>query len=317
MYYTIRHTTRFRYNAPITESIMEVRIQPRSEGNQYCLDFQLHTSPRAHIMNYRGEFGNRVHHFDIPNSHNHLTITAQALIDVSAPSVLPETLTARAWDELDAITESGDYWDTLMPSHFANPSEMLYKLALELDLRRRADPLRVLRDLNSDIYNSFEYSPKTTRVDSPIDEALSLRKGVCQDFAHIMITLVRHLRIPCRYVSGYLYRGEARSTGEATHAWVEAFLPELGWVGFDPTNNTFTDERHVSVAVGRDYADVPPTRGVFRGKAESELAITVRIAPSKMTITDEFPLEPPAWIPTVSEIDERDQVQEQLVPHQQ
>ncbi len=161
MYYTIRHTTRFRYSAPINESIMEVRIQPRSDGNQYCLDFQLHTSPRAHIMNYRGEFGNRVHHFDIPNSHNQLTITAVALVDVTAPSSLPEALTARAWDELDTLTDSGDYWDTLMPSHFANPSEMLYELALELDVRRRDDPLTVLRNLNSDINRIFE-SPANT-----------------------------------------------------------------------------------------------------------------------------------------------------------
>ena len=317
MYYTIRHTTRFRYSAPINESIMEVRIQPRSEGNQYCLDFQLYTSPRAHIMNYRGEFGNRVHHFDIPNSHNQLTITAQALVDVTPPSPLPEALTAQAWDELDALTQSGDYWDTLMPSRFANPSELLYELAHELDVRRRDDPLTVLRDLNSAIYRTFEYSPKTTRVDSPIDEALSLRKGVCQDLAHIMITLARHLQIPCRYVSGYLYRGEISSIGEATNAWVEAYLHDLGWVGFDPTNNTVTDERHVRVAIGRDYADVPPTRGVFRGKAESELAVTVRIAPSQISLTDELPLEPPTLMPSANEVDERDQVQQQIVPQQQ
>ena len=316
MYYTIRHTTRFRYSAPINESIMEVRIQPRSEGNQYCLDFQLHTSPRAHIMNYRGEFGNRVHHFDIPNSHNQLTITAQTLVDVTAPSPLPDALSPRTWDELDALTKSGDYWDNLMPSHFANPTELLYALARELDVRRRDDPLTVLRDLNTAIYETFEYSPKTTRVDSPIDEALSLRKGVCQDFAHIMITLTRHLQIPCRYVSGYLSRGEGRSSGEATHAWVEAFLPDLGWVGFDPTNNAVTDERHVRVAIGRDYADVPPTRGVFRGKAESELTVTVRIAPSPMALNDDLPLEPPTWMPSPYEAGERDQVQQQIVPQQ-
>ncbi len=317
MYYTIRHTTRFRYSAPINESIMEVRIQPRSEGNQYCLDFQLHTSPRAHIMNYRGEFGNRVHHFDIPNSHNQLTITAQALVDVTAPSPLPEALTPQAWDELDALTGSDDYWDTLMPSRFANPSELLYELAHELDVRRRDDPLTVLRDLNSAIYRTFEYSPKTTRVDSPIDEALSLRKGVCQDLAHIMIALAHHLKIPCRYVSGYLYRGEGRFTGEATHAWVETYLPDLGWVGFDPTNNTIIDERHVRVAIGRDYADVPPTRGVFRGKAESELAVTVRIAPTQWALTDELPLEPSTWLPSAELMDERDQSQQQIVPQQQ
>jgi transglutaminase-like putative cysteine protease len=187
-------------------------------------------------------------------------------------------------------------------------------------VRRRDDPLTVLRDLNSAINSAFEYTPNSTRVDSPIDEALRMRKGVCQDYAHIMITLARQLNIPCRYVSGYLYqhsRGAERSTGEATHAWVEAYLPGLGWIGFDPTNNTTTDERHIRVAIGRDYADVPPTRGVYRGKAESELAVTVRIVPSQMTLTDELPVEPPHWVPAPYEMDERDQVQQELVPQQQ
>jgi len=322
MYYTIRHITRFRYSAPISESIMEVRIQPRSEGSQHCLDFRLHTGPRAHILTYRGEYGNRVHHFDIPNSHNSLTISAEALVDITAPPPLPETLDAPAWEELDALTANDDYWDSLMPSHFAAPTALLEELARELDVRRRDDPLTVLRDLNSAINNAFEYTPNTTRVDSPIDEALRMRKGVCQDYAHIMITLARQLKIPCRYVSGYLYqhsRGAERSTGEATHAWVEAYLPGLGWVGFDPTNNTTTDERHIRVAIGRDYADVPPTRGVYRGKAESELAVTVRISPSQMTLTDELPVEPPHWVPASYEMDERDQDQAQLqtMPQQQ
>ena len=323
MYYTIRHVTRFRYVTPISESIMEVRTQPRSEGNQYCLDFRLHTSPRSRILSYRGEFSNRVHHFDIPNFHSQLTITAQALVDVTPPTALPEALSEDAWDELDALTENGDFWDSLMPSHFADPTELFYKLVDELDVRRRADPLTMVRELNSSIKRTFEYMPKATRVDSPIDEALRLRKGVCQDFAHIMITLVRHLQIPCRYVSGYLYlphRGQERATGEATHAWVEAYLPELGWVGFDPTNDTVTDERHIRVAVGRDYADVPPTRGVFRGKAASELTVTVRIVPSQAPLPEELPVDEPPWSPPTVEEDDRDQVQvqqTQTMPEQQ
>jgi transglutaminase-like putative cysteine protease len=270
-------------------------------------------------MTYRGEFGNRVHYFDIPNFHSQLTITAEAQVDASVPTLLPEALSEQAWNELDALTADGEYWDTLMPSHFATPSELLYELAHELAVWRRADPLTALRDLNGAIYRTFDYSPKTTRVDSPIDEALHLRQGVCQDFAHIMITLARHLQIPCRYVSGYLYqqgRSQERSTNDAMHAWVEAYLPELGWVGFDPTNNMLADERHVRVAVGRDYADVPPTRGVFRGKAESELAVTVRLAPSNVALTEELPLEP-TWIPSSYEGDERDQAQRQALPQQQ
>ena len=131
------------------------------------------------------------------------------------------------------------------------------------------------------MYEHFDYKPKSTKVDSPIDLALGTKAGVCQDFAHIMIALVRSkLRIPCRYVSGYLFHGESdmdRSINSATHAWVEALLPQLGWVGFDPTNWLVAGDRHIRTAIGRDYADVPPTHGIFRGRAASELTVAVRV----------------------------------------
>ncbi len=284
MYYSIRHTTRFRYSAPISESIMEVRIQPRTEGTQHCLDFRLTTTPRARILDYRGGQGNKIHHFDVPNRHTQLTINAHSLVELIPPPEPPEALDLRAWGELDALTADDQYWDWLVPSHFANPTELLYALAQELDVRRRDDPLTVLRDLNTRLHESIEYEPDITKVDSPIDDALTARRGVCQDFAHIMITLVRTLGIPCRYVSGYLFQQGGhrdRSSDSATHAWVEALLPGLGWIGFDPTNDTLASGRHIRVAVGRDYADVPPTRGIFRGRATSELAVTVKVLQSE------------------------------------
>ncbi len=284
MYYTVHHVTRFRYSAPITESIMEVRIQPRNEGYQRCLDFRLHTNPKSQIMSYRDELGNRVHHFDVPNRHTHLSITAEAIVEVTSAPALPETLSDYAWDELDVMTAQDVYWDMLEPSRFTQPSELLHNLMRELDIQRRGDPLSLLGTINTAIYDTFEYAKKNTRVDSPIDDALSIRRGVCQDFAHIMIAIGRELRIPCRYVSGYLFHSgdrRDRSADGATHAWVEALLPGLGWVGFDPTNNTLAGERHIRVAVGRDYADVPPTRGTFRGKADSELTVSVRVYPTE------------------------------------
>jgi transglutaminase-like putative cysteine protease len=298
---------------------MEVRVQPRSEGNQNCLDFQLHTNPRTQILSYRGEFGNRVHHFDIPNSHNHLTIIAESLVSITTPPPVPDALDEGVWEKLDTLTANDEYWDTLMPSRFTNPTDLLDVLAQELDVRRRAEPLTTLRALNGALYRTFDYALKTTQVDSSIDEALRLRKGVCQDFAHIMITLVRsYLHVPCRYVSGYLLSqesGQARSSSDAMHAWVEAYLPDLGWVGFDPTNDTLPDERHVRVAVGRDYADVTPVHGIFRGKAESELAVSIRFAPSQVKLSDDLPPES-AWMSSSQEED-YNQVQHQLQPEQQ
>jgi len=196
------------------------------------------------------------------------------------------------WDELDRRVAQTDYWEMLLPSHFAIPTDLLQKLACELDLRRRGNPLELLQELNGKLYEMFDYAPNTTEVDSPIDDALKARRGVCQDFAHIMTTLVRQLKIPCRYVSGYLYHEDKsmdRSPAGATHAWVEAYLGELGWVAFDPTNNLEGCDRHVRVAVGRDYSDVPPTRGVYKGEAESELSVLATVLPVDAPEPEEIP----------------------------
>ncbi|GAC1354644.1 MAG: transglutaminase family protein [Herpetosiphon sp.] len=280
MYYSVRHTTRFRYSMPIRESVMEVHMQPRRDGEQHCLSFELSTTPKARITATRDYLGNIVHHFDIPGEHTELTITAQSTVSI-VPRTLPPSLAANTWAELDALVADGDFTEALMPSHFARPSALLVALGDEMGVRRRDDPLRLLRELNSRLHATLTYLPHSTRVDSQIDDALKLRSGVCQDYAHIMIALVRGLGIPCRYVSGYLYRtiaGADRVGADATHAWVEALLPGLGWIGFDPTNNAVAGERHIRVAVGRDYADVPPTRGVYKGKAVTDLGVGVQIS---------------------------------------
>src|SRR5579883_183508 len=287
MFYAIRHFTRYRYTQPVSQSVMEVRMHPRSEQRQRCFTFQLSVSPRARIFTYTGHMGNLVHHFDIPAQHRQLTIIADSLVDVDPPDPLPDSLERGAWDDLERMIEEDDYWDMLRPSHFARPSPELKEFAAELgfdrDVRDR-DPLSLLRKLNADVFEKQQYVKASTRVDSPIEQALENRSGVCQDFAHILITLVRGVRIPCRYVSGYLYHDAAhhdRSRDGATHAWIEALLPELGWIGFDPTNNLIAEGRHIRTAIGRDYADVPPASGTMKGSAETELQVRVRVTRSE------------------------------------
>lgn len=226
-------------------------------------------------------------------------------------------MTAAAWNELDELLAEGDYWEMLMPSRFATPTDLLRKLARELSLRRRDDPLSLLRELTAALHDTFEYSPQSTEVDSPIDEALLNRRGVCQDLAHIMITLVRGVEIPCRYVSGCLFHrveDQDRSAADATHAWVEARLPGLGWVGFDPTNNLIAGERHIRVAIGRDYSDVPPTRGVFKGEAKSELSVAVQVAPANEALADDQMRTISTWVSgdrSESELQDEEQQQQQ------
>ncbi|MBO0725889.1 MAG: transglutaminase family protein, partial [Blastocatellia bacterium] len=299
MFYSIRHTTRFLYTPPVSESMTEVRMQPRAEGGQRCLKFELHTQPRARILGYRDHLGNIVHHFDIPGKHSQLKITAESTVEIAAAPSLPESLDAGAWEALDAISQTGACWDYLAPSQYAFKTQLLAELSGEWKLERRDDPLSLLREINRAIYENFDYKPQSTSVDSPIDDALRMRVGVCQDFAHIMIALARELKIPCRYVSGHLYHegnGHDRSASGATHAWVEAYLPELGWVGFDPTNNLIVGERHIRTAIGRDYADVPPTRGVFKGMAQSEMSVGVQVSPTQAPPPEEEMTPMTTWM---------------------
>jgi transglutaminase-like putative cysteine protease len=325
-FYSIRHLTRFRYKEPVSESIMEVRMHPRSDHSQHCLSFSLSVSPRCRVFTYRDHYGNNVHHFDIPGDHDQLVIVAESLVEQHIPADVPAFLAPDAWQALDALVTQGDYAEMLLPSTFAQQTPALLELANKLNVVRRDDPLMVLHELNKSVYEYFDYAPRSTRVDSPIDEAIASRQGVCQDFAHTMIALLRHIGIPARYVSGYLYRGREdhdRSLPDASHAWVEALMPHLNWVGVDPTNDLIAFNRHIRTAVGRDYADVPPTHGVYRGKTESDLYVAVHVEGSaeappmdrKLPIPDDWSVlveraqQPPERGPSMLEIQQMQQQQ--------
>jgi transglutaminase-like putative cysteine protease len=289
MFYAIRHFTSYRYSRSVWQSMMEVRMHPRSEGSQRCFVFQLSVNPRARIFGYIDSYGNLVHHFDLPSRHSQLTIISDALVNIEAQPSIPEVMEYQGWRELEELVEKKDYWDMLMPSHFARSSPELEQLAGEIGAteRKGRSPLAFLQDIASGVHRSFSYVKKSTAVNSPIEDALRSRQGVCQDFAHIMIALVRNARIPCRYVSGYLYHSTENAhpaTDGATHAWVEALLPGLGWVGFDPTIDRLAGEQHIRTATGRDYADVPPTRGMMKGKAGTQLQVRVRVTPSQAVL---------------------------------
>lgn len=259
-------------------------MHPRSDTTQHCLTFSLSVSPRCRVFSYRDHLGNNVQHFDIPGEHNQLVIVAESVVEQQPQPDIPHFLAPDAWDDLDELVESRDYWEMLLPSQFATETPALIELAKKMDVVRRDDPLHLLLELNQRLFHYFDYVPRSTHVDSPIDDAIINARGVCQDFAHTMIALLRHVGIPARYVSGYLYRSNNdhdRSTPDATHAWVEALMPHLGWVGVDPTNNLVTHHRHIRTAIGRDYADVPPTHGVFRGKTASELYVAVKVEASE------------------------------------
>ena len=284
MRYFVQHVTRFRYSSAVHESLTEVRMAPRTEAQQRCYQFRLQCKPSVQVMRYDDHYGNVVYHFDVPTPHTSLEIVAASAIEIEPLPDLPARLPAQAWGQLDELGQDGEFWYWLHPSCFAVPTKALEGLAVRLKLaERKADPLTTVRRICDGIHRHFAYNPEATEVDSPIDTAIKLRSGVCQDFAHIAIAMLRRLGIPARYVSGYLFHnGSDRNTAaNASHAWVEVYLPPLGWVGIDPTNDIIAGEKHIRVAVGRDYADVSPTRGVYKGDAESELAVAVSVSATR------------------------------------
>lgn len=282
MFYAIRHITRFKYEEPIFESVMEVMMQPRAEGAQRLISFALNTTPRATVLAYNDHLGNIVHHFDILKPHAELTLEAMAQIEVGHVPPPPLRVDAAGWNGLSPEWLGSEEYDMLNEHGFAAPTELLRQFMVEQNIVRLEDPLSTLHAISNAIHAAFDYDTKATKVDSPIDHALSQKRGVCQDFAHIMIAVARRLGMPTRYVSGYLHHqrsADLRSNPGATHAWVESFVPSLGWVAFDPTNGVAVSERHIRVAVGHDYADVPPTRGTFKGNPAAELEVSVVVQP--------------------------------------
>ena len=284
MFYSIRHVTRYRYDGPVRESVMQLHMQPKTDGAQRLQSFQVSTTPRAILQAYTDHFGNAVYHFDVPSVHSELTIEAEAQVEINRTAAPPEWVDASTWAALDAPKLKGEHFDWLEDRGIAHATPALQAFLDEHEIAKLSDPMTTLRRLNRTIFEAFAYAPHETEVDSPIDVALGKRKGVCQDFSHIMLAVARSWGIPARYVSGYLFtKRDAgdRSAEDATHAWVEAFVPGCGWVGFDPTNNILAGERHIRVAVGRDYNDVPPSRGVYKGPANSELAVAVAVRPAQ------------------------------------
>ena len=283
MYYSIRHLTKFLYSNPVSESMMETRMHPRSDLNQRCHTFHLSVSPRCRVFSYRDHLANNVHHFDIPGMHGQLVIVAESLVEVQPAGKFQPSLRRTPGEIWILSFNKATTGRCCCPANSPFRRQNSTRSPNSSTFAAETIP-HGLHNLNQQIYEYFDYKPKSTKVDSPIDLALGTKAGVCQDFAHIMIALVRSkLGIPCRYVSGYLFHGESdmdRSISSATHAWVEALLPQLGWVGFDPTNWLVAGDRHIRTAIGRDYADVPPTHGVFRGRASSELTVAVRVTAS-------------------------------------
>ncbi len=282
--YRVRHVTRFRYRHPVRRCTMYLCLQPVESSRQRLLRFRVDTAPPARVNTDTDPFGNVRHILTLHRDHEQLEVVSDSDVAVRRPALPPDSMGPGAWDEVRAAGNDPRWWDFTAGGPLTRPTPSLTRFVAELGLAPGDDPLSDLVALSSALNDAFEYTPGATSVDSPIDDVLEKRKGVCQDFTHVLVAIARLWGMPTRYVSGYLYIDSSgpdvdRSAFRAaSHAWAEALLPGLGWIGVDPTNRTITDERYVRVAVGRDYRDVPPTRGVIKGGGDSRMEVDVRMS---------------------------------------
>ena len=278
--YHIEHVSRYTYSSPIRHSMLSLCLKPRSDAQQRLLTFDLATDPPAAFNGEIDSFGNTKHVLNVHGEHASLELVARSTVEREQPASLPDCLGADAWEEVRSWRDSFDYWDFTHASAYARPSPALAAFVTELGIEAGDDPLGSLLRLSDTLHRSFQYVPGSTSAASPIEETLKSRKGVCQDYAHVMIAIARSWHVPTRYVSGYLYAASQDGEAEvqyASHAWVECRLPGLGWVGLDPTNQCVAGERHIRVGVGRDYHDVAPVRGIFLGGGSTRLEVEVRV----------------------------------------
>ena len=277
--FEIEHVSRYLYASPVRHCVMSLCMKPRDDDSQRLLDFEASTVPDAPLNEEVDGFGNTKHVLTIHRAHQVLEVTARSTVETARADTLPGVQSVVGWEELRSSAESFAQWDFIHASAMASPSPALAGFVSRLDLDPGGDPGESLLRLSDTLNDSFEYVPGSTSAISPIDHILETGRGVCQDYAHVMIAIARSWGVPTRYVSGYVHVSETgKQTPEsATHAWVECLLPDLGWVGFDPTNRSLPDERYVRIAVGRDYQDVSPTRGVLVGGGESSLEVSVRM----------------------------------------
>ena len=278
--FLVEHVSDFRYGESAQGSLMVLRLHPREDGGQRVESFALAIDPAARPAPFEDPFGNVCHLFNIHRTHRHTSVRSQATVTTASAPSLPERMEADAWDALQEPTVPLRHWAFLAPSRFARAGPALAAFTDARGLRRAGDPLSSLLEAARALHGAFRYEPGSTAVDSPIEHILETGRGVCQDYTHVMIAIARSWGIPSRYVSGYIHlegaMGEQTPEG-ASHAWAEFLLPDLGWVGIDPTNDTLADHRHIRVAVGRDYGDAAPTKGAVFGGGESRLDVRVTV----------------------------------------
>jgi transglutaminase-like putative cysteine protease len=294
MRFSVTHRTEYAYRAPASESFAELRVWPRNTRTQTVLQRKLILDPQVPVDNYVDYFGNHVEFFSIPFRHQKLAVEATAEVQTFPTPDFREAFEVTLGEARQIFhSQTFTLLDFVQSSETVPLGEVLRPLKRKA-LSAGASLGEVLHELNGWIHREFAYKPGVTDISTPLATIVKQRSGVCQDFAHLMLAILRTIGLPARYVSGYIEHYDPEKTdikligAAASHAWVEVFLPGGEWYGLDPTNNQPAGERHVVTAVGRDYHDVAPMRGTYKGMLDQKLRVMVSLQ-RRATDTSLFP----------------------------
>jgi len=274
--FTIRHITKYEYDRPVTESLNIIRKFPLNLPVQETLMHQINISQDPELFVYTDYFQNKTGSFNLLQPHRELTIQSKMQVRTIGPET-PVIQTDEATDGIPPSVVPNIRLLELMKPETMEKTEMLKKF-IQSFAPETNSPALWAKNCCQFIFEEFKYIKGITHTETTLDEILDHQSGVCQDFAHLMLQLLRTVGIPARYVSGYICPNQNGMRGEgATHAWVEVYLPHQGWVGIDPTNNVWVGNKHVLLATGRNFKDCTPSKGIFRGEAIQKLSVAVSI----------------------------------------
>jgi len=283
MLYRITHTTRYAYPSLVTQCFTEVRLKPRAMPGQQLREYALEVNPvPAFLQERRDYFGNEVSTFAVFERHDRFAATASSVVEVQPRN--GELYPSPTWESVRDLLavpldrESIAAAEYIFDSPFISTFGGLRQYASSIFTPARP-LLSAVEELTRRIHDEFTYQSRSTRIDTPLSEILLNRRGVCQDFAHLMIGALRSYGLSARYVSGYIRSGPRLQGAAASHAWVAVFDPKNGWLGFDPTNNMCTSDAHITLAWGRDYGDVTPVKGLTVGGNGQSVEVDVRVQP--------------------------------------
>lgn len=274
--FSIRHRTHYLYSGLVIDCANQIKLYPMQDEWQKVSEHQILVSTQPPLTQIYDYFGNLTGFFTIITPHTELIIDNLLTVELKPRPVLERKLSRDVlWEELHKPENQLQFHDFLKAEDAKSQQEIRY--SIENILSQDNHLLDIILDLSNFIYQNFTYKKGVTSIETSVDELWNLRAGVCQDFAHLLLYMLRMTGIPGRYISGYICPGSSEWRGEgATHAWAEAWLPDLGWVGIDPTNRCIAGERHVRLAMGRNFSDCTPVKGTYKGALEHKLEVTVK-----------------------------------------